>query len=113
MYDDSMNRNLYPRAQLFARLLSARGYIPCKIWQMKPLAGREEALEEKKAEDGTATPDKAEQLLEEKMADSKDGTVYLNDTDIRTIIEAAQEEDAGKTTVKDQPQVGANLDLKI
>ena len=76
----------------------------------------EEALEEKKAEKaegGTATPDKAEQLLEEKMADSKDGTVYLNDTDIRTIIEAAQEENAGKTVVKDQPQVGANLDLKI
>ena len=47
------------------------------------------------------------------MADSKDGTVYLNDTDIRTIIEAAQEGDAGKTVVKDQPQVGANLDLKI
>ncbi len=76
----------------------------------------EEALEEKKtgqAEDGTAAPNKAEQLLEEKMADSKDGTVYLNDTDIRTIIEAAQEDDAGKTTLKDQPQVGANLDLKI
>ncbi|WP_331486434.1 hypothetical protein [uncultured Acetatifactor sp.] len=76
----------------------------------------EEALEEKKtgqAEDRTAAPNKAEQLLEEKMADSKDGTVYLNDTDIRTIIEAAQEDDAGKTTVKDQPQAGANLDLKI
>ena len=76
----------------------------------------EETLEEKKtkkAEDGTVTPNKAEQLLHEKMAASKDGTIYLNDTDIRTIIEAAQEKDAGKTTVKDQPQVGANLDLKI
>ncbi len=76
----------------------------------------EEALEEKKAEkaeDGTATPDKAEQLLEEKMVDSEDGMVYLNDTDIRTIIEAAQEDDAGKTTVKEQAQVGTNLDLKI
>ena len=76
----------------------------------------EETLEEKKAEnaeDGTVTPNKAEQLLHEKMDDSKDGTIYLNDTDIRTIIEAAQEEDAGKATVKDQPQVGANLDLKI
>lgn len=76
----------------------------------------EETLEEKKtekAEDGTVTPNKAEQLLHEKMADSKGGTVYLNDTDIRTIIEAAQEKNAGKTTVKDQPQVGANLDLKI
>ena len=76
----------------------------------------EETLEEKKtekAEDGTVTPNKAERLLHEKMADSKGGTVYLNDTDIRTIIEAAQEGDAGKTVVKDQPQVGANLDLKI
>lgn len=66
----------------------------------------------KKAEDGLAC-NKAEQLINEKMAASKDGTIYLNDTDIKTIIEAAQEEGAGKTTVKDQPQVGANLDLKI
>ncbi len=56
---------------------------------------------------------KAEQLLEEKIAASKDGTIYLNDTDMKTIIEAAREEDAGKTIVKDQPRVGANLDLKI
>ena len=54
-----------------------------------------------------------QEKLEEKMSESKDGTIYLNDTAIRTIIEAVQEEDAGKTTVKDQPQVGANLDLKI
>ena len=74
-----------------------------------------EKSEEKKVvtEDGTTTPNKAEQLLEEKMAASKDGTIYLNDTDMKTIIEAAQEEDAGKTIVKEQTQVGANLDLKI
>ncbi len=83
----------------------------------------EEALEEKKAaeaEEGTGEKvqeesayNKAEQLLEEKMAASKDGTIYLDDTDMKTIIKAAQEKEAGKTTVKDQPQVGANLDLKI
>lgn len=83
----------------------------------------EEALEEKKAaetEEGTeekvqeeSAYNKAEQLLEEKIAASKDGTIYLNDTDMKTIIEAVQEEEAGKTVVKDQPQVGANLDLKI
>ena len=82
----------------------------------------EEVLEEKKAaeEEGTeekvqekSAYNKAEQLIKEKMAASKDGTIYLNDTDMKTIIEAAQEEDAGKTAVKDQPQVGANLDLKI
>lgn len=74
-----------------------------------------EKPEEKKVikEDGTAILNKAEQLLEEKMSASKDGTIYLNDTDMKTIIEVAQEEDAGKTTVKNQPQVGANLDLKI
>lgn len=75
----------------------------------------EEKLEEKKAEkaeDGSAY-NKAEQLINEKMSASKDGTIYLDDTDMKTIIEAVQEEDAGKTTVKDQPQVGANLDLKI
>ena len=74
-----------------------------------------ETLEEKKAEkagDGSAY-NKAEQLLEEKMSASQDGTIYLNDADMKTIIEAAQEEEAGKTVVKDQPQVGANLDLKI
>lgn len=39
-------------------------------------------------------------------------TIYLNDADMKIIIEAAQK-DAGKNIVKDQPQAGANLDLKI
>jgi len=71
----------------------------------------EDKKEAEKTEDGSAY-DKAEQLLEEKMAVSKDGTIYLDDTDMKTIIEAAREENAGKPTVKDQPQVGVNLDLK-
>ena len=75
-------------------------------------AENEEKVTEKNAEDESAY-NKAEQLINEKMAASKDGMIYLNDTDIRTIIEAAQEEDAGKTTVKEKPQVGANLDLKV
>lgn len=83
----------------------------------------EEELEEKKAaetEEGTAEKvedgsayNKAQQLINEKMAASKDGTIYLDDTDMKTIIEAAREEDEGKTIVKNQPQAGANLDLKI
>ena len=75
-------------------------------------AENEEKITEEKAEDDSAY-NKAEQLINEKMAASKDGMIYLNDTDIRTIIEAAQEEDAGKTTVKEPAQVGANLDLKV
>ena len=83
----------------------------------------EETLEEKQAAEaeevtaekteGGSAYNKAEQLINEKMAASKDGTIYLSDADMKTIIEASQEEDTGKTTVKDQPQVGANLDLKI
>lgn len=86
-----------------------------KLEEKAEEAKESEQPEEKKVvkEDETTVPNKAEQLLEEKIAASKDGTVYLNDADMKTIIEAAQEEDAGKTTVKDQPQVGANLDLKI
>ena len=86
-----------------------------KLEEKAEEAKESEKSEEKKVvtEDGTTTPNKAEQLLEEKMAASKDGTIYLNDTDMKTIIEAAQEEDAGKTIVKEQTQVGANLDLKI
>ena len=86
-----------------------------KLEEKAEEAKESEKSEEKKVvkEDRTTTPNKAEQLINEKMATSKDGTIYLNDTDMKTIIEAAREEDAGKTTVKDQPQAGANLDLKI
>ncbi len=86
-------------------------------------AEKTERLEEKKEEkaeeattekaEGGLAYNKAEQLINEKMAASKDGTIYLDDTDMKTIIKAAQGEDADKTTVKDQPQVGANLDLKV
>lgn len=56
--------------------------------------------------------EKAEQLLSEKIASSKDGTIYLYDTDMQTIIEAAQEDNAGKANTEQQAQVGANMDLK-
>ncbi len=83
----------------------------------------EEMLEEKKAvkpeeETGETAEDelaykKVEQLIDEKMATSKEGMLYLNDTDFRTIMEAAREDGAGKTTVKEQTQIGANLDLQV
>ena len=80
-----------------------------------------ETLEEKKETkeddaDGKveekSTPNKAEQLLNEKLAASKDNMIYLNDTDIRTMIEAAKEDTTGKANTKQQAGVGANLDLK-
>ena len=48
--------------------------------------------------EGTAS-DKARQLVNEKMAASKDGTIYLNDADMRTMIEAVREKNAGRTVV--------------
>ncbi len=45
--------------------------------------------------------EKAKQLLEDKIAASKDGKVYLDDTDILTIMEAAREDcAAGDNAVK-------------
>ncbi len=80
----------------------------------------EEMLEEKKAvkseeetEEDELAYKKVEQLIDEKMATSKEGMLYLNDTDFRTIMEAAREDSAGKTTVKEQAQIGANLDLQV
>lgn len=56
---------------------------------------------------------KAGQLLDEKLAASKDGTIYLYDTDIKTIIEAIKEEEEGKATSRQQAAAGANLDLQV
>ncbi|MCM1387423.1 MAG: hypothetical protein NC231_08855, partial [Bacillus sp. (in: Bacteria)] len=64
-----------------------------------------EQLAEKMAE-------KAEQLLEEKIASSEDGTIYLYDTDMQTIIEAAKEDNTGKASAKQQTAIGSNLDLQ-
>ncbi len=82
----------------------------------------EEPLEEKetaKTEEGAgkkakekSAHDKAEQLISDKIAAFKDGMIYLNDTDFRTIMEAAREDDAGKAHEKEQQKIGANLDLK-
>ncbi len=75
---------------------------------------------EKTAEEAAGKTEKesvygrAEQLFNEKMAASKDGIIYLNETDLRILIEAAQEEGgAGRTGAKGQVQAGANLDLRI
>lgn len=71
---------------------------------------KQEKPEEK--EDRTTTTNKAEQILSEKIAFSKDDAIYLYDTDMKTIIEAAKEAHAGKANTKEQVQVGANMDLK-
>lgn len=57
--------------------------------------------------------EEAEQLLGEKIASSKDGTIYLHETDIKTIIGAAKEDNTGKADTKKQVQAGVCMDLKV
>ncbi len=75
----------------------------------------QEVLEEKRTgkEDRKVLPDEVTQLFNEKTAASKDGMVYLYDTDIRTILEADKEEDAEKPAAKEAVRPGANLDLLV
>lgn len=75
----------------------------------------QEKLEEKRTEKGDEKISKAEKLIEEKIADSKDGVIYMDDAEFREIMEAMKEDnaDTNKAKTKGQPAVGANLDLQI
>ena len=75
----------------------------------------EKELEEKEAEKAEEKADrnKAEQLLDEKIAASKDGMIYLYDTDMQTIMEALKGDASGRKDEKRQQSVGANLDLQV
>lgn len=58
---------------------------------------------------------KAVQLMEEKLEKSEDGTVFLYNSDIETIIEAAKEKEDERTVNKPTGNsiIGTNLDRKI
>lgn len=75
---------------------------------------RAEKADEKtdRVEDKTAYS-KAEQLLREKITDSKDGMIYVYDTDMKTMMEAMKEEHGEKIAAKEQAEAGANLDLQV
>lgn len=67
----------------------------------------EERLEKKRE-----ASHKAEKLLSEKLENARNGEIYLDNEDMQTIIEAAKGDDAGKSDIKGNMAVGANLDLK-
>ncbi len=110
--DDKLNKKLREESQKNSEKLIEK--------TRKKAAEKKEALEEmlkeketgEKAEEASAYK-KVEQLIDEKMAASKDGTIYLNDTDAQTIMEAVREDDTGRTDTKGQTPAGANLDLQI
>lgn len=70
-----------------------------------------EAEAEKAEEDKTS--DKTEQLLMNKIENSEDGIIYLNDEDMKTIMDSIKEDSAKQTAAKDTITVGANLDLQV
>ncbi|HBI62691.1 MAG TPA: hypothetical protein DDY31_16050 [Lachnospiraceae bacterium] len=91
------------------------------------LEGNKTETEEKKA-DGEQeksgiivvkenTPlEKAEQMLLEKLENSENGEIYLDDDDMQKVIEAVREPGERETTEKQNNHlnvVGANLDLQI
>ena len=75
----------------------------------KQLAERlEEKRAEKKAEKAD-NPGRAERMIREKIAASKDGRIDWNDSDFRELLKAMRE-DAADT--QERPMVGSNLDLR-
>lgn len=74
----------------------------------------EKLLEEKTADESQKTDyGKAEQLLSEKINESEDGIVHMNDAEFREIVAAIEEESAGRADAKEQVQPGASVDLRI
>ena len=54
---------------------------------------------------------KAEKMLSEKFSNAVDGEIYLNETDMKPIIQTIRAEEWEKT--KSESGVGMNFDLKI
>lgn len=69
----------------------------------------EEKRAEKKAEKAGKQPGRAERLISEKAAASKDGMVYWNDSDFRELLKAMREDGAD---AQERPAASANLDLR-
>lgn len=74
---------------------------------------RQEELEEKRAEKGDEKTVKAEEIIKEKIDASKDGVIYMDNSEFKTIMDAIKKENA---VVKQEGQVnpvGTNMDVKI
>ena len=74
------------------------------------LQERLDSIKEAKT-DKSAVESKAEKMLSEKFSDAVDGEIYLNETDMKPILQAINPEEHGKMNV--EPGVGINFDLKI
>lgn len=73
------------------------------------LQERLDSIKEAKADKSAES--KAEKILSEKFSNAVDGELYLNETDMKPILQTIRAEEQEKT--KSEPGVGMNLDLKI
>ncbi len=65
-------------------------------------------------EENNTAKDKAERLLLEKMENSENGEIYLDDDDMQMILDATKEETQGQTDkVKNPVVAGNNFDMQI
>lgn len=73
------------------------------------LQERIDSIKEAKADKSAES--KAQKILSEKFSNAVDGEIYLNETDMKPILQTIRAEEQEKT--KPEPGVGMNLDLKI
>lgn len=73
------------------------------------LQERLDSIKEAKTDKTAKT--QAEKMLSEKMAGAVDGEIYLDETDMKPILQTIKTEEQEK--IKSEPGVGKNLDLKI
>lgn len=73
----------------------------------------QEALAEKRAGKGGEKTGKAEKLINEKIAASKDGMIYMDDAEFRNFIEVMKEDEAEDADTKNKPVIGMNLDMQV
>ena len=73
------------------------------------LQERLDSIKEAKADKSAES--KAKKILSEKFSNAVDGELYLNETDMKPILQTIRAEEQEKT--KSEPGVGMNLDLKI
>lgn len=73
------------------------------------LQERLDSIKEAKADKSAES--KAEKILSEKFSDAVDGEIYLNETDMKPILQTIRAEEQEKT--KSELGVGMNLDLMI
>ena len=107
--NDRMNKKLRGERQKNTEKLIAK----IKEKAAKRKEALQVSLEKKRTQKRDKKISKTEKLIKEKIAASKDGRIYMDDTEFREIVEAIKKDSTDKTDVKEQPIIGTNLDLQI